>query len=102
MSIGISLIRNQRQRQVAVHGYTFEHDDHHVHGELARAAACYARLAATQQDIPDVTMLPPQDWPFAPDEWHPSANPLHNLERAGALLAAEIDRLYRRDGRDNS
>lgn len=34
-------------------------------------------------------------WPWATDWWKPSDDPITNLVRAGALIAAEIDRLLR-------
>ena len=35
-------IARERERQIAQEGWTPEHDDGHVHGELAAAASCYA------------------------------------------------------------
>lgn len=35
-------IAAERCRQTEVEGWTPDHDDQHVGGELARAAACYA------------------------------------------------------------
>lgn len=37
----------------------------------------------------------PKDWPWEIESWQPSADPIRNLEKAGALIAAEIDRLLR-------
>lgn len=34
-------------------------------------------------------------WPFNRKEWKPSSDPIRNLVKAGALIAAEIDRLHR-------
>ena len=36
---------------------------------------------------------------LAEEWWKPSADPVRNLEKAGALIAAEIDRLLRQRGR---
>jgi hypothetical protein len=33
------------------------------------------------------------DWPWNDDDWKPSPDPIRNLVKAGALIAAEIDRL---------
>lgn len=33
------------------------------------------------------------DWPWDEEWWKPSLDPIRNLEKAGALIAAEIDRL---------
>lgn len=32
-------------------------------------------------------------WPWAREDWKPDENPIRNLVKAGALIAAEIDRL---------
>lgn len=37
----------------------------------------------------------PMDWPWADDWWNPSDDPVRNLVKAGALIAAEIDRIQR-------
>lgn len=34
-------------------------------------------------------------WPWDENWWKPSLDPIRNLVKAGALLAAEIDRLQR-------
>jgi hypothetical protein len=34
-------------------------------------------------------------WPWDQDWWKPSPDPIRNLVKAGALIAAEIDRLQR-------
>lgn len=92
---GIELIAAERQRQVSVEGWTPEHDDLHIMGELPCASACYA-MAVIDGDIADIE---PFDfnawWPWHPDWWKPSPDPIRNLVKAGALVAAEIDRLQR-------
>jgi len=40
-------------------------------------------------------LSPPAAWPWEWDQWKPSLDPIRNLEKAGALIAAEIDRLRR-------
>lgn len=37
-------------------------------------------------------------WPWDEEWWKPSEDPVRNLVKAGALIAAEIDRLQRVDG----
>ena len=89
---GIERITAERQRQIDVEGWTPEHDEQHELGELATAAACYA--------LPDIR---PEWWPWDAKFWKPT-DPTHaqpgeprirELEKAGALIAAEIDRLIR-------
>lgn len=87
---GSDLITAERQRQIVAEGWTPEHDAEHVEGEMARAAKCY--LAAVTDGY---TSMPAQ-WPWHYSWWKPSDDPIRNLVKAGALIAAEIDRLSRR------
>jgi len=86
-STGIALIRAERARQVAVEGYTPEHDAEHCEGELALAAVSYA-LASMEG--PSAAA---DEWPFDPASFKPGIGPLGCLAKAGALIAAELDRL---------
>lgn len=81
---GIALIAAERARQVAVEGYTPEHDADHGRSELALAAGAYVMHAA---GIPGARF-----WPFA-DGWKPGPKPLDSLVKADALIVAEIDRI---------
>ena len=87
---GAELIAAERMRQVDAEGWTPEHDDHHDQGELAQAAAAYAMVASAYHCADEYEVL----WPFE-DGWKPSEDGIRNLARAGALIAAEIDRLLR-------
>lgn len=93
---GIELIAAERQRQIEVEGWTPEHDDGHVHGELAWAAASYA-LASSLNGFNDWVrhLIHDRLWPFSRAWWKPSEDRIRNLVKAGALIAAEIDRLQR-------
>lgn len=86
LSPALSDIITERQRQQSVEGWTPEHDDEHTGGELADAAACYA--AANKWELGN-------QWPWAPEWWRPSPDPRRNLVKAGALIAAEIERIDR-------
>lgn len=91
---GISLIAAERERQIAVEGWTPEHDDKHNKAELNEAARAYARAAELQVRSgcePTHAGL----WPWDASWWKPSPEPIRNLVKAGALIAAEIDRLQR-------
>lgn len=79
----------ERTRQIAVEGWTPEHDDDHVDGALANAAACYAygEIIDTQTGY--------HLWPWSDDWWKPKDRRT-DLVRAAALLIAEIQRLDRR------
>jgi hypothetical protein len=92
-------IAAERQRQVDVEGWTPEHDDEHVNGELAFAAACYARLAGDEGRTnglahTSIRHIVPGSWPWA-DEWWKPKGPRRDLLRAAALIVAEIERLDR-------
>ena|SRR3972149_10136269 len=87
---GAQLIAEERQRQIDVEGWTAEHDDQHKEGEMARAAAAYALVDFHGVETTDVSVLWPWSW-----EWLKPSNRIRNLVKAGALLAAEIDRLLR-------
>lgn len=87
---GAERIAAERQRQIEVEGWTAEHDAVHTMGELAAAAAAYANWSDAY-DIPGDTA--PPCWPWDSENWNPSLDDIRNLEKAGALIAAEIDRL---------
>jgi hypothetical protein len=92
---GLSLIAAERARQVAVEGYTPEHDAEHAHGELARAGAVYALWAVKAGGVNphDPMKYWPRDWRFKGGE------ALDHLVKAGALIAAEIDRIVAEEAR---
>lgn len=94
---GVTLIAAERARQQTDEGWTPEHDDEHAAGDLVAAAREYAGAAITQVKFPygeDNTAQTP-GWPWHPSWWKPSDEPVRNLVKAGALIAAEIDRLQR-------
>ena len=90
---GSELIAAERTRQLQQLGYTPTHDDDHRLSELSRAALAYTLLASKQAHNPDAS--PPSQWPWHTKSWKPSPDPVRNLIKAGALIAAEIDRLRR-------
>ena len=116
MKTGIELITAERERQIEKEGWTPAHDDEHDDDSLAFAAACYTIPREFQQmkvvdEMEDVScrgetpvwrlkshrvpLLWPDSWSFV--WWNPK-NRVHDLTRAGALIAAEIDRLQRAEG----
>lgn len=91
-SAGIAMIRAERARQIGVKGYTPEHDARHDGTQLARAAACYALHAAGVTQIG--AHLAGQAWPWPwPQAGFKPGEPVDDLVKAGALIAAELDRL---------
>jgi len=90
---GIERIAAERQRQIEREGWTLEHDDEHRNGEMAAAAACYALTViphwAREQAIANF-------WPWEKRWWKPDPDDdIRDLEKAGALIAAEIERRLR-------
>ncbi len=104
---GAALIAAERQRQIEQEGWTPEHDDTHALGALADAALSYAEAGAEQLREVRHTGYPTAakhlwtrtDWPWDASWWKPSEEPIRNLVKAGALIAAEIDRLLRQGAR---
>lgn len=90
---GMELIAVERERQVAEEDWTAEHDDEHDGQELAMAACAYAWPGASV--LNNGRALPRELlWPWS-DGWKPSGDRTRELVKAGALIAAEIDRLQR-------
>lgn len=90
---GAEQIAVERQRQIEAEGWTPEHDDTHDKCEMAVAAACYTLWSDSYPNSGE----PPVEWPWSPLWWKPK-NYRNDLVRAGALIAAEIDRLDRMGG----
>jgi len=109
------LMAAERLRQVGQEGFTAEHDDEHTSGEIAMAAACYAapkpilvrekrmvqvnasRGLSDAYQYEQAERLGYYDaWPWD-EEWDKRAkhDRLRQLVIAGALIAAEIERLQR-------
>lgn len=108
---GVQLIAAERTRQIEDEGWSLEHDDQHSNGELASAAAVYAvpitlyRDAQGDEHQDPHGLIPDRDgfywafryiWPFG-EEWlkRTPDDRVRELTKAGALIAAEIDRLMR-------
>ena len=93
---GIELIAEERQRQIEVCGWTKEHDaEEHDNDSLAMAAICYARPSNDRHYSynPIIKARVPDGWPWAAEDWKPTPeNRVRELAKAGALIAAEIDR----------
>lgn len=101
---GVELIAAERQRQVAEEEFDADHDSYHVDGELAIVAAIYAAAGDKEVKVlrfnveTEVSHLPviADAWP---ERWDPdydkrgNYDPIRRLTIAGALIAAEIDRL---------
>jgi hypothetical protein len=88
---GVGLIADERQRQIQVEGWSAAHDLGHYRDDLAIAGALYA-LPESERLYPSGKI--PKGWPWEEQWWKPCPdNRIRELVKAGALIAAEIDRL---------
>lgn len=83
-----------------------EHDDKHDNCEMGRTALCYAGRAVSMILNPEIPYnlgddyIKP-DWPWDEKWWKSSADPIRNLVKGGALIAAEIDLQRRKEQKAN-
>lgn len=99
MKSGIEIIEEERNRHFKVGGYTPEQYVEFADESMAYAAACYAIPANSRNvyagpgGISNILrILWPKSWSSV--WWEPSPeNRIKELAKAGALIAAEIDRL---------
>lgn len=85
-SVGINLIAQERQRQQSEKGFTLKSDTQYANDELVKAAMCYLKAQSQHAIMPGI-------WPWGKIHWKPKDRK-RNLIKAGALIAAEIDRLH--------
>ena len=94
---GIELIAEERSAQLSELGWTLEHDDEHADGALRVVAAACA------VDGTDAEVIDPLErtWGIVDKHGYKGTDPkkIHLLAIAGALIAAEIDRIQRADAR---
>ena len=112
MRDGVSLISEERSRQIEHEQYSNAHDDTHEIEEIALAAPCYAIPNSIRGQIADKINCTNIDtfltrlWPWGWEWWKPAKtnsggvinsieDRVRELTKAGALIAAEIDRLQR-------
>lgn len=99
---GAERILAERHRQIEVEGFTPQHDlRHDDEMALANAAGCYVQAAIMTEygelgqnlinHLSTGGLLP--RWPWSPEDWKPTGDAIRDLEKAGALIAAEIDHL---------
>jgi SHS2 domain-containing protein len=92
---GIERITKERKRQIEKEGWDAEHDAEHTEEELVYAAICYAapeKVFILCEDDDGYHFVDP--WPWD-EEWDKRKKHklIKRLTIAGALIAAEIDRL---------
>ena len=94
ISRGATLIKDERERQIREEGWDAKHDDKHKLSELISAAICYADCARDKSGFHCSRF--PSNWPWDEKSWKPTGDSIKDLTKAGALIAAEIDRLLRK------
>ncbi|MDW8831474.1 hypothetical protein [Pseudomonas aeruginosa] len=87
-------VQAERRRQITAEGWTPEHDDAHSHGQMARAAACYALAGSSAQNDGTAALLVSLAWPWDQQWWKPTTA-RRDLVKSCALALAEIERLDR-------
>ena len=107
---GLDYIYHERHRQIEKEGWTPEHDDEHSEQQIAVAGALYAmpsmNIEYSEESFfgSESDFKTPVLWPWS-GEWYKPAKDasiperIRELAKAGALIAAEIDRLVRKRGR---
>ena len=109
---GIELIKQERNRQINELNWTAEHDDKHMGGELGLVAALYSspsNLYIQSFEFDGYCFIDP--WPKTWDDKYDRRQivdgirrsnflikddeRIRMLQKAGALIAAEIDRIQR-------
>jgi hypothetical protein len=106
---GAGRIAAERQRQMDEEGWSPEHDAAHGPGVLTNAALVYLMEADFHARHPEWANRDQESlrrdalrsddhgfkspWPWSAEVFKPSRDPVRDLEKAGALIAAEIDRL---------
>lgn len=98
MKTGIEIIKEERDRQINTEGFGNSRDDAYHNGELADAASCYAATGDTHTGKNFFDLKIPRNfrWPWNEFWWKPTTR-IRDLAKAGALIAAEIDRIQRLD-----
>lgn len=100
MKTGIELIAEERQRQIEK-GFTQEHDTNHELPEFIVASHCYLTAVDirgsftcyTEKDVEILLELIRKNrWPWDKESFKPTTS-LKDLIKAGALIAAAIDKL---------
>jgi hypothetical protein len=105
MKTGVELIAEERQRQIDIEGYNEEHDSQHKVSEFISAAGSYADSAvmyalkeegATNDALTNGIPFLKKSFVWGYDAFKPTGC-LKDLIKAGALIAAAIDRLQNKN-----
>lgn len=98
MKTGVEMIQAERDRQLQELNHTPDRDDTYANGQLASVASIYAKYATSEHFSEGLWLgnmdAAPTGWPWRDGLWNPTT-PKRMLIKAGALIAAELDRLQR-------
>ena len=86
MKTGIEQITEERVKQIAKYNHTALNDQCYKNGELLKAAAAYLLAVSEGEDVGI------EKWPWHPDGFK-NEGYISSLKKAGAFIAAELDRL---------
>lgn len=90
---GIEQIKEERERQITEEGYTLEHDKmYNDPKDMVMAACIYASLGLDKNMDHEFIHDMEDAWPWDLKYFKPK-DQIRNLVRAGALIAAALDRL---------
>lgn len=89
----LSLILDERNKQITVEGHKPEDDDKYQNGEMAVAGGYYA-LASGAPTNKNPGLIPPY-WPWSHNAWKPGEKK-DNLIKAAALIVAELESMRRK------
>ena len=98
LSYGADLIKAERLRQIHGEGWDVKNDDENDEGEMLLGANSYIQSVLTPNQHPEhkrkfiLSMYWPRQWT---QNWFKPTTAIRDLVKAGALIAAEIDRLKR-------
>ena len=85
MKTGAELISDERKRQIEIEGWSQEHDNQHDIMEFVQAAKAYLMIDKNFMTRVGI-------WPWTEEFFKPK-DAIRDLTRAGALIAAAIDRI---------
>lgn len=114
MKSGIEIITEERKRQIDVKKYDTKHDSDETAFELSTAAGCFIANALNKEfknythydDKGPVARFQlrqvntrrwKEEWPWSDHDGREKADIITSLAKAGALCAAEIDRIQKSD-----
>jgi len=99
---GASMIAEERLRQLTL-GFDSAFDRAYYDHQLLRAGICYALVPVARDSGEEAVLdnMPEELWPWDARCWKPGSD-IRCLVKAGALIAAEIDRRLEANAREQA